>query len=283
MDVWGADFDRVKTTARPKSRPARSRFGYDRFWQGTTAAVDPQPAESYWAGARLPIPSLLFITPLMLGYEVGVRVLGGAAADSLRTGADSWMRSVLASVGLMDRWLPPLAVLGALLGWQALRSKSWRFRPRWLLGMAVESLLFALVLVGLSRIVELGFNRLEGGALLDAASRAKAAAIVGYLGAGVYEEALFRLGLIPLIYYLARFVHAPQVLAGTLAVTGSALLFSLAHHAGAPGEAFTLYAFVFRWLAGVFFAWIFLVRGFGVAVGAHAAYDVLVGWVGMHF
>ena len=67
-----------------------------------------------------------------------------------------------------------------------------------------------------------------------------------------------------------------------LAVTGSALLFSIAHHAGAPGEAFTWYAFSFRWLAGIYFAWVFVVRGFGIAVGTHTAYDLLVGWFDWH-
>ena len=52
---------------------------------------------------------------------------------------------------------------------------------------------------------------------------------------------------------------------------------------GTPGEAFTWFAFIFRWLAGVYFAWVFVVRGFGVAVGAHTAYDILVGWLGWHF
>ena len=39
----------------------------------------------------------------------------------------------------------------------------------------------------------------------------------------------------------------------------------------------------FRWLAGVYFAWVFVVRGFGVAVGTHTAYDILVGWLDWHF
>ena len=64
-----------------------------------------------------------------------------------------------------------------------------------------------------------------------------------------------------------------------LAVTGSALLFALAHHAGSPGEPFTWFAFIFRWMAGVFFAWVFILRGFGIAVGTHTMYDILVGWI----
>jgi hypothetical protein len=148
--------------------------------------------------------------------------------------------------------------------------------------MAGESLVMALILVGASRLVDIGFDHLEGRTVLQFNARSTAT-IVGFLGAGVYEEALFRLALIPAIYGLARLIHTPELLAGTMAVTGSSLLFSLAHHAGAPGETFTWFAFTFRWLAGVFFAWVFLMRGFGIAVGTHAAYDVLVGWVGLHF
>ncbi len=103
--------------------------------------------------------------------------------------------------------------------------------------------------------------------------------MVGYLGAGVYEETLFRLILVPLLWKALRLLQAPQVLASTLAVTGSALLFALAHHAGTPGETFTWFAFVFRWMAGVFFAWVFVLRGFGIAVGTHTLYDILVGWI----
>ena len=107
-----------------------------------------------------------------------------------------------------------------------------------------------------------------------------AAPLIGFLGAGLYEEALFRLTLMPTFFYGLRLLQTPVIAANTLAVTGSALLFSLAHHAGSPGEAFTWYAFIFRWMAGVFFAWVFVIRGFGIAVGTHTAYDILVGWIG---
>ena len=89
--------------------------------------------------------------------------------------------------------------------------------------------------------------------------------------------------LVPLFFAVLRALQTPIVLASALAVTGSALLFSIAHHAGTPGEAFTWFAFIFRWLAGVFFAWVYVVRGFGIAVGTHTTYDVLVGWLGWHW
>ena len=149
--------------------------------------------------------------------------------------------------------------------------------------MLAESLALAVALIGLSRLVDLGFDRLEGRPLLQAGPDHPALPILGFLGAGVYEEAIFRLALIPLFLATLKLLHLPQIPRQTLAVTASALLFSMAHHAGAPGEPFTWFAFIFRWTAGVYFAWVFLARGFGVAVGTHAAYDILVGSLGWHF
>jgi membrane protease YdiL (CAAX protease family) len=234
---------------------------------------------------RKPLPCLAFVLPLLVAYEVGVNILGGPSADALRAGADAWIRQGLAAFGLTDRWLLPIALVSGLLGWQALDRRDWRFPPMVLVGMLIESLTLAVALVGLSKLVDLGFSRLEGPGILAAgppASRHPIAPVVGFLGAGLYEEALFRLALIPLLYRSMRLVLIPPLAACTLAITASSLLFSLAHHAGAPGEAFTWFAFIFRWLAGVFFAWVFVVRGFGVAVGTHTAYDLLVGWFDWH-
>jgi hypothetical protein len=57
-------------------------------------------------------------------------------------------------------------------------------------------------------------------------------------------------------------------------------LFSLAHYVGPHGDEIRLASFIFRTLAGAFFAVLFVVRGFGIAVGAHAGYDILVGLLG---
>lgn len=244
-------------------------------------------ATSYWVMTRRPVPSLTFVAPILLAYELGVVWIGGASADRLRTGADAWLRGGLAALGFTDRWLLPLGLVIALLLWQAKDRGAWRFRPIALLAMVGESLALAVALVGFSRLLDLGFLALERSAApMLAASvggHGPAALLVGFLGAGVYEEMMFRLALIPLFYGALRLLMTPSVLACSIAVTASSLLFSLAHHAGTPGEAFTWFAFIFRWLAGVYFAWVFVVRGFGVAVGTHTAYDLLVGWLGWHF
>ncbi len=224
----------------------------------------------------------------MLAYELGIVWLGGDADALLRTGADAWLRRSLATLGLTDHWLLPMALVVALLVWHVLTLRNWRFAPIILPGMAAESLVLALALVGMSHLLDLGFTALDhaGPPLLStttARSGTPTATFLGFLGAGVYEEALFRLALIPVCFGLLRVLRTPQILASAATITVSSLLFSLAHHAGTPGEAFTWFAFVFRWLAGVFFAWVFVVRGFGVAVGTHTAYDLFVGWLGWHF
>lgn len=272
---------RPTTPVRPARR--RSRFGYDHRWWGEAPPEGPE-RRTYWQVTRRPLPCLAFVAPILLAYELGVLWLGGGAAGALRTGADAWMRRGLATLGLTDHWLLPLGLVTALLVWQAFTSRDWRFAPGALAGMGVESLVLAVALVGVSRLLDLGFTVLDrAGPPVLAGGPQPAAALIGYLGAGVYEETLFRLTLIPLFYGILRALKTPQVLASAAAVTFSSLLFSLAHHAGTPGEAFTWFAFVFRWLAGVFFAWVFVVRGFGVAVGTHTAYDILVGWLGWHF
>jgi membrane protease YdiL (CAAX protease family) len=66
-------------------------------------------------------------------------------------------------------------------------------------------------------------------------------------------------------------------LAVVLAALTGAVLFAVAHHIGPHGEPVDGFNFLFRVLAGLYFTALYQFRGFGIAVGAHACYDVLVG------
>ena len=79
---------------------------------------------------------------------------------------------------------------------------------------------------------------------------------------------------------LSRLLQAalvPTWISHCLAAAAASLTFAAAHHLGAYGEPMDGYVFVFRTLAGLYFTVIYQLRGFGIAVGAHACYDVLVG------
>ena len=60
------------------------------------------------------------------------------------------------------------------------------------------------------------------------------------------------------------------------AVLLTSTIFSAAHYLGPYGEAFDAFSFAFRFLAGAFFAVLFVYRGFGIAAGTHALYDIFV-------
>jgi membrane protease YdiL (CAAX protease family) len=106
---------------------------------------------------------------------------------------------------------------------------------------------------------------------------AEAARVVTFVGAGIYEELLFRLILYSAIQLLLQMLLAPKMVAVSVAAVVSAAGFAAAHHIGPYGEPFKETIFLFRFLAGMYFAALYQFRGFGIAVGAHACYDVLVG------
>ena len=110
---------------------------------------------------------------------------------------------------------------------------------------------------------------------------------VAYVGAGIYEELLFRLMLLPLVVVVLKAVGFTPRTSLAAAVVATSLLFAAAHyrfefslgtHAFATvlGEPFAWTSFLFRSAAGAFFSLVFLYRGFGIVVGTHAFYDILV-------
>jgi membrane protease YdiL (CAAX protease family) len=100
--------------------------------------------------------------------------------------------------------------------------------------------------------------------------------MLGFVGAGVYEEMLFRLLLLPPVAVVARYLVAPAAVRVVGVVVLTSLVFSAAHYVGPHGEPLEAYTFVFRFTAGAFFAILFVYRGFGIAAGTHALYDIFV-------
>ncbi len=235
-------------------------------------------SQSYFNSTRHPWPSLLFLLPLLAAYEGGVLWLGGKHPDALRNGADAWMRWALDNAGVQIAHAPPALVGLFFIGWAWWRRKD---RPKdtigTVCGMGIETVFFALGLWGISRGLSPLLESL--GVKLDASPNGAEAVTqsVTYVGAGIYEEVLFRLLLFSLLRFLMQLAFLPALVAMPLAGLASALAFAAAHHVGPYGEPFDPYVFLFRSIAGLYFAFVFYWRGFGVAAGAHALYDVVVG------
>ncbi len=238
----------------------------------------PRRKVGYRQATRHPWPCLLFLLPLLLAYEGGILWIGGSQPDMLRNGADTWLRWGLDRFGLTQLYWPPVLIVAVFLVWSWFR---WDERPDDLsgvcLGMALESVGFALALWALSRglgpLLETVAAQVNGPAPIEEGLAQTAT----FVGAGIYEEVLFRLLLYSGLLLAARLVGLPGLAAVAVAALTSATVFSAAHHVGPYGEAFDEYAFLFRTVAGLYFTALYQVRGFGIAVGTHACYDVLVG------
>jgi membrane protease YdiL (CAAX protease family) len=226
-----------------------------------------QRAERYWVESRRPLASLAFLLPLLVIYEVGILRFGVRP-----NGADDFMRRLLDMLGFGQHFLLPGLIVGILLGWHHLSHAPWRLSAGVLSAMAVESIALGLCI----RVIPYVQDALIAIGVVEKVKEALAAA-VSYLGAGIYEELLFRLILLSLLAWAFRQAGATPRMSMIAAALLNSLLFSLAHHIGPYGEHFHWFAFTFRFLAGMFFSVVYVYRGFGIAAGSHAAYDILVG------
>ena len=227
----------------------------------------------YLQESAQPLVSLVFIAPILIGYEAGVLWLG---PEAMRNGAEMWLRHLLKMAGFGQYFLLPIATCAILLAWHHLTHHRWRVSPQVVAGMLIESALWAVGLVALARLQS---------ALLHAAvppmsvggGESAAPPFISYLGAGVYEELLFRLMLLSFLVVVVRAMGASPKTAVVSAVVASSLLFSAAHYdfLVPMGDEFRIFSFVFRFIAGVVFALLFLKRGFGIAAGTHALYDLM--------
>jgi membrane protease YdiL (CAAX protease family) len=226
----------------------------------------------YWRESELPLASLLFVFPLVLCYEVGTRFTAAGVADGSQQQiiASLLLRELFGLFGAHGRYLPGLAIFVILFASHILRRDRWMVRWETLLGMALESVALAIpvMVLGFALSHYFPLQATAGSAITDALALA--------VGAGVYEEVVFRLILLTLLSLILRDAFGmTRIAAGGLMIFTSGVLFS-AYHYLSPYESFSFHTFTFRGLAGVYFAVLFLVRGFGVTAGSHAAYDVII-------
>jgi membrane protease YdiL (CAAX protease family) len=247
----------------------------------SNTCIWPQASGYYWQQSRRPLTCLAFVAPLLILYEGGVLWLGPQA---MRNGADVWLRQLLDVLGFGQYFLLPLLTVGILLGWHYTTAQPWRVVPGVLYAMFAECLLLGLALLVIARLQGAFLSMLlpaqpdwPVSASIFTGPLNVAGKLVSFFGAGIYEEVLFRLMLLPLAAWGLKLcgLTPRQSLVG--AVLATSLLFSAAHYIGPLGQPLELSTFLFRFVAGGFFAVLFVYRGFGIAAGSHAFYDILVG------
>jgi membrane protease YdiL (CAAX protease family) len=105
----------------------------------------------------------------------------------------------------------------------------------------------------------------------------RSAQILVSLGAGIYEEFVFRVLLLAvLVFLLHRLLHLQQNLAyGVAAVIGAAL-FAAFHYIGPFGDSLQLPSFLFRFIAGLILTGLYFARGYGITAYTHSLYDLWI-------
>ncbi|HET8650920.1 MAG TPA: CPBP family glutamic-type intramembrane protease [Gemmatimonadales bacterium] len=234
---------------------------------------------AYWRLSRAPRYSLLFVFPLLLLYEILAFALSHDAIAGVRNGADVLLKSLFISLGGRDGLIVFGVLLvgsGAWLVWRDWRRTGGRLRWSVFGLMLVESVVYALVfgfVVGSFTALLMGWlPRLAIGALAQFSLPTQ---LMISLGAGIYEELLFRVLLVSGLALMARRLFGwNTTAAGVFATLVGALIFSGFHYIGPYGDQFTAGSFVFRAIAGVLFSALYLLRGFGITAWTHALYDV---------
>lgn len=226
--------------------------------------------ENYLSEGRSLSLNLFFILPLLVLYEIGIQLTG----SDLRNSAEVILKDLkfLMGPGWM-RWFHWFLIAFVVIVFIRAFSKE---KPlfRYYLLMVLESLLIALVLGPFLAVF-------VGSVLLDfpitgAEPSELSVRFLLSVGAGVYEELLFRFFLLGGLFYLfVRVFRAPFTYSAVLAVLISALLFSVYHHIGPYGQPMDAYPLLFRFAAGIILGAVFVMRGLGVAVYLHVFYDLL--------
>lgn len=237
------------------------------------------PMRAYLRLTRSNTYSLLFAVPLLLMYEVGAAWLAAGDDRALRNGADVLLRGLLALGGVTGTMAFTAVLLGAAAFLIAAEQRRRRVRVRVapFVGMLLESCLYAValgvVVGGMTQWLIGGFVRLAADPS-PVASLSLPEAIVLSLGAGIYEELVFRVLLVGGLLGIFISSGLPRNRAGAFAALLAAMVFSAFHYIGPYGDPWAVPSFLFRFLAGLAFSLLFLVRGFGIAAWTHALYDV---------
>ena len=237
--------------------------------------------KGYFHDSRNLRSSILVVLPLFVIYQVGILATGG-----VRNGVDFMTDLLLHLVfrgSILYYVIFNLVVLAGLVAAVAYLRKRREFNPKTFLFIIIEGTIYGLLLGFLigSLLSKTGLSRVTAAAADVAAACPKEFGIfdnfVLSIGAGLYEELVFRLILLGgSVLLLTRAFKVKELPAVIGAIIVTSLIFSGIHYVGSMADPFTLYSFAFRFLAGVVFAVIYYGRGFAVAVYTHAIYDIIV-------
>ena len=231
----------------------------------------------YWLQTRQPLVCLAFVFPLLIWYDVSMIM----NADAIRSGVDRLVQSIFAPLGQVSICILPLLCAGSLLLLHNLQKNSGTFYFRAVFWMAVESIALAAILFFACDAMLLYFNDQRPQPLAGLATfftdPQQYGKVLTCIGAGIHEEFVFRLLLFGSLYHFLERCGSKQNIALVVTSILVSILFAAVHCDvfNPEGNPFELSAFLFRFLASIFLCVLFRFRGIAIAIGVHAAFDIL--------
>ncbi|MGR3177695.1 MAG: CPBP family intramembrane glutamic endopeptidase [Candidatus Anammoxibacter sp.] len=213
----------------------------------------------------------IFILPLLVMYEVGIVMYGSQVKNS----ADVMVKMPFAFFGRSGSLIFNMLVVVIFFVAVFRLEKEHRLKFGIYIPMLLESFVYAIFLgpvVG--RAVGYVMQRFLADPMTSSGTGMQ---IVLSVGAGVYEEIVFRLILLTVLNLLfCKVLRLNKTMGIVLSIIVGSVLFSSIHYVGSLSDTFTSSSFIFRFLAGAVLATIFMLRGLGIAVYTHAIYDVML-------
>ena len=250
----------------------------------------PTVVKGYFRTTRTAWYGFLMAIPLIFLYEVMIRIANAEMSGNggVRIGSEIWLKNIPMNTPVgqwVQGWMLQngiaaeigMLVIVALVGlgiYLKDRPKRPLLKLRSGLGVVLESGLFAFVFAFVVSHATAGLMELM--AFVDGEQRSELSTFHGIalsLGAGIYEELLFRVIITGGLFLLLNLIM-PRFAAYMIAAFVGAVLFSWVHFTGSISYEFTWQTFTYLALGGLFFNALFLARGFGVAAWTHALYDV---------
>lgn len=252
---------------------------------------------SYGERTQWPLQSLYFLLPLLLAYELGTFAYRrlSEAKQLPSNSAEAMLAQLIEIIGGSAYYLPGLLVVVVLIAIHLAKPRRerdpWRPEPRlwafmWLESMvlALPLFVFGVVLFRGSPETAMNTSTLLASSVNEVSVGSRWSGLVLLsIGAGIYEELLFRLIAIAAFHTLLVNVMGLKPKQGAMgAILLSAIAFGVYHFlpdrldllTGMDGYAWK--QMIFYTVAGVYFAVVYVSRGFGIVVGTHAVYDVVV-------
>ena len=227
---------------------------------------------SYLLKSKTSFYSFLFTLPLFFIYEINILFLSRDDILIVRNGADFLMRNILESFDIYGLYgLGLVFFLGLLVTYIFFikEDQKQEVNVNFLFIMLAESMLWSVVLYFLLfKFMVLLMNPV-GKTILQQVTLA--------IGAGIYEEFLFRVLLIAGLSGILGFVFMwDKTFKNIIAVVLSGGIFSAFHFMGEYGDFFSMELFLIRFFAGLILGVLYMYRGFGITAYTHSIYDLIV-------